>query len=144
MRNDLQEKNISVGLLTGDNKINIEADIVIATTEIIRNSLLKTSEQNKISMEEIGCVIMDEVHFINDPNRGKVWEDTIILLDKSSILVNCEKTKTRRPSSTSVSNFSVKNASFELSFTFLASASFTSLGSQQTCLNFNNASRIKI
>jgi superfamily II RNA helicase len=66
----------SVGLLTGDNKINVDADCVIMTAEILRNSLYKKDQLS----DDIGCVIMDEVHFINDPDRGKIWEETIIML----------------------------------------------------------------
>ncbi len=74
---EFKDRNIcSVGLLTGDNKINVDADCVIMTAEILRNSLYKKDQFS----DEIGCVIMDEVHFINDPDRGKIWEETIIML----------------------------------------------------------------
>jgi superfamily II RNA helicase len=74
---EFKDRNIcSVGLLTGDNKINVDAQCLIMTAEILRNSLYK---KDQIS-EDIGCVIMDEVHFINDPDRGKIWEETIIML----------------------------------------------------------------
>jgi len=72
---EFKDRNIcSVGLLTGDNKINVDADCVVMTAEILRNSLYKEKEL------DIGCVIMDEVHFINDVDRGKIWEETIIML----------------------------------------------------------------
>jgi superfamily II RNA helicase len=74
---EFKDRNIcSVGLLTGDNKINVDADCVIMTAEILRNSLYKKDQLS----DDIGCVIMDEVHFINDPDRGKIWEETIIML----------------------------------------------------------------
>jgi superfamily II RNA helicase len=82
---EFKDKNFSenfVGLLTGDNKINVDAPLVIMTAEILRNSLYKT----EIS-KEIHCVIMDEVHFINDPDRGKIWEETIIMLPQSVQLI---------------------------------------------------------
>jgi superfamily II RNA helicase len=47
------------------------------TAEILRNSLYKSDSLN------VDCVIMDEVHFINDPDRGKIWEETIIMLPQS-------------------------------------------------------------
>lgn len=97
---EFKDKEIcKVGLLTGDNKINPDADLIIATAEILRNSLYKIKqdkqdkEENKENKEEdnildnVGCVIMDEVHFINDLDRGKVWEETLILLDDSIQLV---------------------------------------------------------
>ena len=70
-----------VGLLTGDNKINVDASLVIMTAEILRNSLYKTE------IPQIDCVIMDEVHFINDPDRGKIWEETIIMLPQHVQLI---------------------------------------------------------
>ena len=75
---EFKDKNFcEVGLLTGDNKINVDAQLVIMTAEILRNSLYKSE------IPDIGCVIMDEVHFINDPDRGKIWEETIIMLPQS-------------------------------------------------------------
>jgi superfamily II RNA helicase len=89
---EFKDKNIcSVGLLTGDNKINPEADLIIATAEILRNALFQLkenadTEQTNI-LNNVGCVIMDEVHFINEPERGNVWEESLILLDDSIKLV---------------------------------------------------------
>lgn len=81
---EFKDRNIcNVGLLTGDNKINIDADCVIMTAEILRNSLYKTDTFD----DNIGCVIMDEVHFINDPDRGKIWEETIIMLPQHIQLI---------------------------------------------------------
>ncbi len=99
---EFRDKNIcSVGLLTGDNKINPDANLIIATAEILRNALFKntndtintndTNNTNNINendiLNNVSCVIMDEVHFINDMDRGKVWEETLILLDDSIQLV---------------------------------------------------------
>jgi len=79
---EFKDKNLcDVGLLTGDNKINVDSQLVIMTAEILRNSLYKSEIQN------IKCVIMDEVHFINDPDRGKIWEETIIMLPQSVQLI---------------------------------------------------------
>ena len=77
----------SVGILTGDIKFNPEADIIVMTTEILRNLLFKANTATAklgtagtITMDNLGAVIFDEVHYINDPERGHVWEETLILL----------------------------------------------------------------
>jgi superfamily II RNA helicase len=82
--------NISFGLLTGDIKCNPEADVLIMTSEILLNKLYQiNSDSSNISSsisfnmdieKELACVIMDEVHYINDQDRGKVWEQTIMML----------------------------------------------------------------
>lgn len=86
---EFQQKfpNISFGILTGDVKFNPEADVLIMTTEILRNTLYmkRLNETNNLDFEmnmetELGCVVFDEVHYINDADRGKVWEETIMLL----------------------------------------------------------------
>jgi len=84
--------NISFGILTGDIKTNPEADVLIMTTEILLNTLYskysKTETNNRLTMfdmdftNELACVIFDEVHYINDADRGKVWEETIMLLPR--------------------------------------------------------------
>jgi len=86
--------NGSVGIMTGDIKMNPDAQCVIMTTEILRNILYRETETNAdintnslISIKDVGAVIFDEVHYINDPDRGKVWEETIILLPKEITLV---------------------------------------------------------
>ena len=78
--------HISFGILTGDIKTNPEADVLIMTSEILLNQLYSSTVSNKsmhFTMDienELGCVVMDEVHYINDPERGHVWEETIMLL----------------------------------------------------------------
>jgi ATP-dependent RNA helicase HelY len=74
------EPQYSVGLLTGDRKIDTSSDVVIATTEIYRNELYRAGER-------FSLVILDEVHFIGDPQRGPVWEESIILTPSSSTLL---------------------------------------------------------
>jgi len=54
--------------------------VVVATTEIYRNELYRTSERYSL-------VVLDEVHFIADPQRGPVWEESIILTPHSSTLL---------------------------------------------------------
>lgn len=83
---------ISFGILTGDIKDNPDADVIIMTTEILRNSLFikqNNKEQNKNNMSfnidlenELAFVCFDEIHFISDSERGTIWEQTIIMLPK--------------------------------------------------------------
>lgn len=75
--------DISVGLLTGDIKMNPLADVIIMTTEILHNKLYNLSENVfDVNFDDIACVIFDEVHYINDKDRGHVWEKTIMNLPK--------------------------------------------------------------
>jgi len=101
--------HISFGIMTGDIKINPEADVVIMTTEILMNSLFMGS----IS-DDLACVVFDEIHYINDADRGKVWEQSILMLPKHIQMIMlsgtidapekfaewCEKSKTVVLSST--------------------------------------------
>jgi ATP-dependent RNA helicase HelY len=64
-----------VGLLTGDISINRSAPIVVMTTEVLRNMLLTESDQ----LTTLGLVVLDEVHYLQDPFRGGVWEEVLIL-----------------------------------------------------------------
>ncbi len=66
----------SVGLLTGDNSVNGEAPVVVMTTEVLRNMLYAGSP----TMDGLGYVVMDEVHYLADRFRGAVWEEVIIHL----------------------------------------------------------------
>lgn len=79
-----KEYGISVGLLTGDNKIDVDSTCLIMTAEILRNTLYTTDND---FINSVGCVIMDEIHFMNDDERGKVWEESIILLNKNIQLI---------------------------------------------------------
>lgn len=65
-----------VGLLTGDQSINREAQILVVTTEVLRNMLLHESPD----ILDVGYAVLDEVHFLADPDRGPVWEETILSL----------------------------------------------------------------
>ena len=67
-----------VGILTGDVSINPEAQCLIMTTEILQSSLYKNSEL----LNQVEWVVFDEVHYINDNERGHVWEEILILLPK--------------------------------------------------------------
>ena len=84
--------NISFGILTGDIKFNPEADVLIMTTEILRNTLLqknvdKNNDSNNVSLQfemdfenELAAVVFDEIHYINDKDRGKIWEESIMFI----------------------------------------------------------------
>ncbi|MBI2147174.1 DEAD/DEAH box helicase [Candidatus Woesearchaeota archaeon] len=63
-----------IGLLTGDTVINPGAQVLIMTTEIYHNMVLVKDE----IVNNISYVIFDEIHYINDPERGYVWEESII------------------------------------------------------------------
>ena len=65
-----------VGLLTGDNSINGDAPIVVMTTEVLRNMIYGRSR----TLDDLGLVVLDEVHFLQDTFRGPVWEEVMIHL----------------------------------------------------------------
>ncbi|KAM3240228.1 hypothetical protein ACQJBY_053740 [Aegilops geniculata] len=67
-----------VGLLTGDVSIRPEATCLIMTTEILRSMLYRGAD----IIRDIEWVIFDEVHYVNDAERGVVWEEVIIMLPK--------------------------------------------------------------
>src|SRR6201994_4840951 len=72
-----------VGLLTGDNSVNGEAPIVVMTTEVLRNMLYAGSP----TLNGLGFVVLDEVHYLADRSRGAVWEEVIIHLPESVAVV---------------------------------------------------------
>jgi len=83
----LKYPEISFGLFTGDIKTNPEADVLIMTTEILMNALIsrdnsKTNPNHfSIDLEtELAAVVFDEVHYINDADRGQNWEKTLLML----------------------------------------------------------------
>jgi len=68
-----------VGLLTGDTSINRNAQIVIMTTEVFRNMLYGTNFGAVAdNMKDVKYIVLDEVHYMNDEQRGTVWEESII------------------------------------------------------------------
>lgn len=85
--------DIEVGILTGDIKHNPNADLLIMTTEILQNNCFKKSNRglfmdfNLDIDNELGCVIFDEVHYIDDIDRGTVWEQTMIMLPDHVLFV---------------------------------------------------------
>ncbi len=68
------EPDIDVGLMTGDVTIHPSAQVLIMTTEILRNAILEAPE----NLHDVDYVILDEVHFMDDPERGCVWEESLI------------------------------------------------------------------
>jgi ATP-dependent RNA helicase HelY len=78
----------SVGLLTGDTSVNGEAPVVVMTTEVLRNMLYAGSP----TLEGLGFVVMDEVHYLADRFRGAVWEEVIIHLDEQVRVVSLSAT----------------------------------------------------
>ena len=90
--NDFSDQT-SIGIMTGDIKINADAQIVVMTTEILRNLLYKDKNLDGlnstplINFDDVGVIIMDEVHYINDPDRGKVWEEVLLMARKDTTLV---------------------------------------------------------
>ncbi len=77
-----------VGLLTGDNNNNSEAQIVVMTTEVLRNMIYATST----SLRDLGFVVMDEVHYLADRFRGAVWEEVILHLPKDVRVISLSAT----------------------------------------------------
>ena len=71
-----------VGLLTGDNVIAGDADAVVMTTEVLRNMLYAGAVDDRL-----GAVVLDEVHYLEDPYRGPVWEEVILHLPSAVALV---------------------------------------------------------
>ena len=72
--NDFNRDGISTGLLTGDRTINKNSELVVATTEILRNMIFSNDEK----LENTGLIILDEVHYLGDKDRGTTWEEIII------------------------------------------------------------------
>lgn len=88
---DLKQIHKSVGIMTGDIKFCPQADIVIMTTEILRNLLFRKGKDIgtslDLSLDNLDSIIFDEVHYINDPNRGKVWEECLVMIPREINLV---------------------------------------------------------
>ena len=92
----------AVGIMTGDIKFCPDAKIIIMTTEILRNLLYKKGTTTEhlgltasLSLENLGAVVFDECHYINDKDRGKVWEETMILLPSTVQLIMLSATLER-------------------------------------------------
>ena len=77
-----------VGLLTGDSSINSGARIVVMTTEVLRNMIYA----EKGAIDQLGYVVMDEVHYLADKFRGAVWEEILIHLPERIQVVSLSAT----------------------------------------------------
>ena len=97
--------HIRIGLITGDIKINSDADVLIMTTEILLNKLYqhKSCNKNQITQSsatsfemdidnELACVVFDEIHMINDESRGHIWEQCIMLLPEHVQMIGLSAT----------------------------------------------------
>lgn len=81
----------NVGLLTGDVKINPNAPIVVMTTEIYKNMLgapgkKHTTDETAHQLKNLGTVIFDELHYLGDYDRGRVWEHSIMMSGRTQLL----------------------------------------------------------
>jgi len=77
-----------VGLLTGDTSINPHADIVVMTTEVLRNMIYAGSSD----LDRLGVVVLDEVHYLADRFRGSVWEEVIVHVGAATSIVSLSAT----------------------------------------------------
>ncbi|WP_090482602.1 DEAD/DEAH box helicase [Nakamurella panacisegetis] len=77
-----------VGLLTGDTSINSHADVVVMTTEVLRNMLYAESPD----LDGLTAVVMDEIHYLADKFRGAVWEEVILHLPTAVQVVGLSAT----------------------------------------------------
>ena len=78
----------AVGLLTGDSSINGNAEIVVMTTEVLRNMIYAESP----ALDRLSHVVMDEIHYLADRDRGAVWEEIILNLDESARIIGLSAT----------------------------------------------------
>ena len=80
---DFRHEFDDVGILTGDVQINADASCLIMTTEILRSMLYRGADL----LRDVEFVIFDEVHYVNDLERGVVWEEVIIMLPEHVTLI---------------------------------------------------------
>ncbi len=77
-----------IGLLTGDVSLNATAPVLIMTTEIFRNKILDAPK----SLNQYSWIVFDEIHYIDNPERGTVWEESLIFLPKHMNLLGLSAT----------------------------------------------------
>jgi superfamily II RNA helicase len=100
---DFQKKfpNISFGIVTGDKQENVDANVIIMTTEILRDILRNkiNEKENKslfeLNLDDIEYVVFDEVHFFNDSHRGTVYEETFMTIPNNIKLLMLSATLDR-------------------------------------------------
>jgi len=76
------------GLMTGDVTLRPEAKVLVMTTEILRNTLFENPEK----LHDVGAVIFDEIHYLDDRERGSVWEETLLFLPHPVTVVGLSAT----------------------------------------------------
>ncbi|CAB1119196.1 unnamed protein product [Ectocarpus sp. CCAP 1310/34] len=74
-----------VGLLTGDSSFNRDAQVAVMTTEVFRNMLYDSEETG--DLDDVFAVVFDEFHYMNDRDRGTVWEESVINCPKTVLMV---------------------------------------------------------
>ena len=79
---------LDVGLMTGDVTINPEAPLLVMTTEIFRNTIFESPRQ----LDDVDYVVFDEIHYMDDPERGTVWEESIIFAPSHIRLISLSAT----------------------------------------------------
>jgi superfamily II RNA helicase len=94
--------HVKVGIVTGDISCNTDADVIVMTTEVLLNKLYQIKSNNSpvkssVSFEmdianDLACVIFDEIHMINNEDRGTVWENSIMLLPKHIQIIGLSAT----------------------------------------------------
>jgi len=99
-KNKFSQYGITVGIITGDIKLNPDAQVLVVTAEILANSLYELKKKpdedggkaTNLQLGKLGAVVIDEIHYMNDTDRGTVYEETIILLPKSVQLIGLSAT----------------------------------------------------
>ena len=76
------------GLMTGDVTVRADARVLVMTTEILRNTLFEDPSR----LHDVGAVVFDEVHYLDDPERGSVWEETLLFLPETVTVVGLSAT----------------------------------------------------
>ena len=77
--NDFNNLGYETGLLTGDRTIKSDSSLIVGTTEILRNMIFTEDKR----LEDIGIIVLDEVHYLGDSERGTTWEEIIIHAPKN-------------------------------------------------------------
>jgi len=72
-------KSFDVGIMTGDVTLRPTAPLLIMTTEIFRNAIFERGAE----LDDLGWIVFDEIHYMDDPERGTVWEESIIFLPEN-------------------------------------------------------------
>ncbi|CAK9185732.1 unnamed protein product [Ilex paraguariensis] len=88
-RETFGDSNVNVGLLTGDSAVNRDAQVLIMTTEILRNMLYQSvgMVSSGSGLFHVDVIVLDEVHYLSDTSRGTVWEEIVIYCPKEVQLI---------------------------------------------------------